>query len=117
MTLNEQAWAIAEQMAGNAAALRLQVHSVGGATVIDCGIEALGGLQAGLGLARVCLAGQGEVSLLAGEVAEWHGPIVQVHSDDPVRACLASQYAGWQISVGKYFAMGSGPMRARYGKE
>jgi methenyltetrahydromethanopterin cyclohydrolase len=42
---------------------------------------------------------------------------VQVHSDDPVRACLASQYAGWQISVGKYFAMGSGPMRAKYGKE
>ncbi len=30
---------------------------------------------------------------------------------------MASQYAGWQISVGKYFAMGSGPMRAAYGKE
>ena len=32
-------------------------------------------------------------------------------------ACLASQYAGWQIAVGKYFAMGSGPMPAAYGKE
>jgi methenyltetrahydromethanopterin cyclohydrolase len=42
---------------------------------------------------------------------------VQVHSDDPVRACLASQYAGWQIKVDKYFAIGSGPMRAAYGKE
>jgi methenyltetrahydromethanopterin cyclohydrolase len=30
---------------------------------------------------------------------------------------MASQYAGWQISVGKFFAMGSGPMRAVYGKE
>src|ERR1700722_4403769 len=30
---------------------------------------------------------------------------------------MASQYAGWQISAGKYFAMGSGPMRAAYGKE
>jgi methenyltetrahydromethanopterin cyclohydrolase len=30
---------------------------------------------------------------------------------------MASQYAGWQISVGKFFAMGSGPMRAAYGKE
>jgi methenyltetrahydromethanopterin cyclohydrolase len=30
---------------------------------------------------------------------------------------MAAQYAGWQVSVGKFFAMGSGPMRARYGKE
>ncbi|HEV3236872.1 MAG TPA: methenyltetrahydromethanopterin cyclohydrolase, partial [Gemmataceae bacterium] len=26
-------------------------------------------------------------------------------------------YAGWEIKVGKFFAMGSGPMRAAYGKE
>ena len=30
---------------------------------------------------------------------------------------MASQYAGWQVAVGKYFGMGSGPMRAAYGKE
>src|SRR6266704_2481920 len=27
-------------------------------------------------------------------------------------SCMASQYAGWAIQVGKYFAMGSGPLRA-----
>jgi methenyltetrahydromethanopterin cyclohydrolase len=117
MTLNEEAWLIAEQMAGDAAALRLRVHSIGGATVIDCGIEALGGLQAGLGLPRVCMAGRGEVALAHGNTAGWYGPVVQVQSDDPVGACLASQYAGWQIAAGKFFAMGSGPMRAKYGKE
>ncbi len=117
MTLNEDARVIAEQLAGDAAALRLAVQTVGGATVIDCGIAAAGGLQAGLGLARVCLAGRGDVTLALGQVGEWHGPLVQVSSDDPVRACLASQYAGWQISAGKFFAMGSGPMRAKYGKE
>src|SRR5207245_3634430 len=37
--------------------------------------------------------------------------------DHPITACMAAQYAGWQISVGKFFAMGSGPMRAVYGKE
>ncbi len=42
---------------------------------------------------------------------------IAVATDHPVLACMASQYAGWQISVGKYFAMGSGPMRAAYGKE
>jgi methenyltetrahydromethanopterin cyclohydrolase len=44
-------------------------------------------------------------------------PMVQVLTDHPVRACLASQYAGWAIQDGKYFAMGSGPMRAAAGTE
>src|SRR5919112_1659759 len=44
-------------------------------------------------------------------------PEVQLASDDPVRACLASQYAGWQIKAEKFFAMGSGPMRAAAARE
>src|SRR5439155_23735677 len=84
---------------------------------IDCGIKAPGGLQAGLALARVCLAGQAEVALTPGDVAGVACPIVSVHSDHPVLACMASQYAGWQVAVGKFFAMGSGPMRAAHGKE
>ena len=44
-------------------------------------------------------------------------PLVQVATDHPVAACLASQYAGWAIQEGKFFAMGSGPMRAAAGKE
>jgi methenyltetrahydromethanopterin cyclohydrolase len=118
MTLNDEAWRIGQaQMAPDADVLRLRLHNVGGAYVIDCGIEAIGGLQAGLALAHVCMAGRGDVSLVPGEVGNWRGPFIQVQSDDPVHACLASQYAGWQIAVGKFFAMGSGPMRARYGKE
>jgi methenyltetrahydromethanopterin cyclohydrolase len=42
---------------------------------------------------------------------------IRTTTDAPVAACLASQYAGWSISVGDYFAMGSGPMRAAYGGE
>jgi methenyltetrahydromethanopterin cyclohydrolase len=105
-------------MASTAAALRIAVHqSTDGARLIDCGIQVPGGLQAGLGLARVCLAGQAEVTLVPGEVAGVAGPEVQVATDHPVAGCMASQYAGWQIAVGKFFAMGSGPMRAIYGAE
>ena len=88
-----------------------------GTRVLDCGVNVPGGLQAGLAMARVCLAGQAEISLIPGHVAGIACPTVQVFSDVPVQACMASQYAGWQISVGKFFAMGSGPMRAVYGKE
>jgi methenyltetrahydromethanopterin cyclohydrolase len=105
-------------MATNAPTLRIAAqYTPMGAKVLDCGIRAAGGLQAGLNLARVCLAGQADVSLVAAEVGGIFCPHVQVATDHPVLACMASQYAGWQISVGKYFAMGSGPMRAAYGKE
>jgi methenyltetrahydromethanopterin cyclohydrolase len=118
MLLNEKALRLADHIAATAAALRIAVHTTpNGARVIDCGVAAEGGLQAGLAMARVCLAGHAEVALVPGRLDELPAPAVQVHSDHPVLACMASQYAGWQVSVGKFFAMGSGPMRAAYGKE
>lgn len=117
-TLNERAQRLADHMASTAPALRIGVNPLpSGAKVLDCGIQHPGGLQAGLALARICLAGQADVSLVPGEVAGIGCPTIQVSSDNPVIACMASQYAGWQISVGKFFAMGSGPMRAAYAKE
>lgn len=118
MTLNERAQHLADHMAANAASLRITVQrTAAGARLLDCGVQAPGGLQAGLGLARVCLAGQAEVTLSPGDVAGIPAVCVAVATDHPVTACMAAQYAGWQISVGKFFAMGSGPMRAVYGKE
>ena len=117
-TLNERANRLADQMAVAASDLRIEVSSsASGARIVDCGIRAEGGLQAGLSLARVCLADLAEVQIVPGEIDVTFAPHVQVTTDFPVQACMASQYAGWQISVGKYFAMGSGPMRAAYGKE
>jgi methenyltetrahydromethanopterin cyclohydrolase len=118
MSLNEKALHLADHMASTAAALRIAVHTTpNGARLIDCGIAVDGGLQAGLAMARVCLAGHAEVAIVPGRFDDLPVPLVQVHSDHPVLACMASQYAGWQVSVGKFFAMGSGPMRAAYGKE
>jgi methenyltetrahydromethanopterin cyclohydrolase len=97
--------------------LRVSVGEVGGATVVDCGAAAPGGLRAGALLARACLADLAEVGLIDGDVDGVATPHVQVMTDHPVAACLGSQYAGWPVSVGKFFAMGSGPMRAARGKE
>src|SRR3954469_7880750 len=116
-SLNERAWKFADLMASRAEDLRIATHSVGGARVIDCGIAVPGGLAAGTGLGVACRSGLGDVRATAGEMDGIAGPQVQVLTDHPIRACLASQYAGWQIGVGKYFAMGSGPMRAHYGRE
>ncbi len=83
-----------------------------GSTIIDAGIEAKGGLEAGLLVAEATMGGLGKVSLGIAAYGDLELPTVYVSTDHPVIACMASQYAGWRISAGKYFAMGSGPARA-----
>ncbi len=61
--------------------------------------------------------GLGEITLASGEVAGCTWPHLNVATDNPTEACLLSQYAGWKISSGKFFGMGSGPMRAAYANE
>jgi methenyltetrahydromethanopterin cyclohydrolase len=117
MTLNERANLVADELEHHASRYRVAVSRVAGARIIDCGGGVTGSLAAGLAMARACLADLGEVAYVPCPLAEVGGPAVQVTTDDPVRACLASQYAGWQVSVGKFFAMASGPMRALAARE
>jgi methenyltetrahydromethanopterin cyclohydrolase len=116
--LNERAAQLAESFVVSAPTLRIALHEVpGGGRVIDCGVAAEGGLGAGLALAQACTAGLAEISLISGEVGGRGWPHVLVATDHAVPACLFSQYAGWQIGVEKFFAMGSGPMRALSARE
>jgi methenyltetrahydromethanopterin cyclohydrolase len=115
--LNSQAERLAQEIIANAEQLRVGVRNVAGATVFDCGIEAQGGLEAGRLLAEVCMAGLGTVHIIPGSPDLWPGPAVVVQTDAPVAACMAAQYAGWKVQHEKFFAMGSGPMRAAAGKE
>jgi methenyltetrahydromethanopterin cyclohydrolase len=121
MSLNAAARAIAAEIEADRAALGVAVHRCGGATVLDCGVVAPGSDAAGLLVARAALGDRGHVRLdPAGVEPLWPGcpwPAVAVSSDDPVTACLAAQYAGWKVSVGKFFAMASGPFRALVGRE
>jgi methenyltetrahydromethanopterin cyclohydrolase len=87
-------------------------HSRGclGEHLIDAGANSPGGIEAGLRIVEICMGGLGTVS--AGlSTGKWPYS-VDVRSSQPVLACLGSQYAGWNLSHEKYFAMGSGPVRA-----
>lgn len=112
-TMNERAWAIADRIEADAETLRVGVSRVAGTRVIDCGGAVTGSLKAGVLMARACLADLADVEIVPGDM----GPAVQVWTDDPVRACLGSQYAGWQVKAEHFFAMASGPMRAAAGRE
>jgi methenyltetrahydromethanopterin cyclohydrolase len=110
--LNELAWKAADRIAADAARLNVvESTTAGGTRILDCGVKTTGGLEAGRLLAEVCLADCGRVGIESGQCGDF-GPVVTVRTDRPLLACLGAQYAGWQIAGEKYFAMGSGPMRA-----
>lgn len=118
MSLNERARALVDRALTQPNEMRIEVQTSSvGARIVDAGVNARGGLQAGLLLARVCTSGLAEIQITSGDVVGRPTPFVEVSSDQPVLACMASQYAGWKIAVEKFFAMGSGPMRACWGKE
>ena len=102
--------------------LRIGVDQMAGGTrVVDAGIDHPGSIEAGLLVARICMAGLGEVGLRANPVfPDWPWQ-VEVRTSQPVLACLLSQYAGWSLSVDgpekKWSALGSGPGRALAARE
>ena len=83
-----------------------------GTTLIDAGIEAKGGFLAGKIVTEICLGGYGKAEIFHKRYDDLELPSIFVYTDHPAMATLGSQFAGWRIKVGKYFAMGSGPARA-----
>jgi methenyltetrahydromethanopterin cyclohydrolase len=59
------------------------------------------------------MGGLGHVEFVPLTVGDEPLPGVQVWTDHPAEACMASQYAGWAIDPQGFFAMGSGPLRAK----
>ena len=116
--LNELGAERCDQLAADAERFNVAVSTLpGGGRLIDCGIKAAGGLEAGRQMAEICLAGLGSVTFGYGQAGSGKVPLVTVATDRPLLACMASQYAGWQVTAKKYFAMGSGPMRAAAARE
>ena len=116
--LNERAESLVQAFLGQREVHGIRVHDDGvNVPVVDCGVNAPGGIEAGLAMARIAAAGLAEFDLQPGQVQIWAGPHVAVRTDQPVAACLAAQYAGWKVQYENYFAMASGPMRAAYGDE
>ena len=121
-SVNQSALVLLDALRADAARLRVaEEHLSNGCRVIDAGIDVPGGLEAGRRIAGICMGGLGHISFNSdGTTARW--PLsVNVHSSDPVLACLGSQYAGWSLSHGEgkqaFHALGSGPARALAGKE
>jgi methenyltetrahydromethanopterin cyclohydrolase len=114
LDMNERAWALASSHIERAAELGIAVHTLpGGARVIDAGVNVSGGFAAGRALTALCMGGLGQVEYTTLTIGADTWPGLLVWTDHPTESCMASQYAGWAINPEGYFAMGSGPLRAK----
>ncbi|MCA9097861.1 MAG: methenyltetrahydromethanopterin cyclohydrolase, partial [Planctomycetaceae bacterium] len=111
--LNQRALRLTKPLEARQDDLRIALLEIpDGGTIYDFGVHVPGSLEAGLELARICMSGLADIRLQSSDGFQGGWPTVTVRTDHPLPACLYSQYAGWQLAVGKFFAMGSGPMRA-----
>ncbi len=112
ISIQQRSASLLQTLLTQATALGCEVsrHEIG-ATIIDAGIATKGGLEAGRLIAEICMGGLGNVSLQHSQTFA-HWPLsVMVHAEQPIIACLGSQYAGWALSHEKFFSLGSGPAR------
>ena len=113
LSLNDRAVELADRLAAEAEAARVQVTTLSNGTrVIDCGAQAEGGFAAGRSFAEICMAGLGDVTYAPLIIEGRWLSALTVTTDRPAVACLAAQYAGWRLDRDGYFAMASGPGRA-----
>ncbi|HET7849084.1 MAG TPA: methenyltetrahydromethanopterin cyclohydrolase [Pseudolabrys sp.] len=117
MSVNSRASALIERIKAARTELKIAIsEGEGGETLIDAGAAAQGSIAAGLALAEIAMGGLGLVQLTSSSATPRWPWTMQVHSANPVIACLASQYAGWRLTHGEgkdaFFALGSGPARA-----
>jgi methenyltetrahydromethanopterin cyclohydrolase len=126
LSVNEHVAPWVERLCAQADALRVHVQrDDSGVRLVDAGIAVPGSVAAGLLIAEICMAGFGHVSLRSSDGSSGGWPSwLEVRSSLPVLACLASQYAGWSLAASKeetgakkFFALGSGPVRALAVKE
>ena len=87
-------------------------ETAAGTTIIDAGIKAKGGFEAGRLITEICMGGCAKAEMTSRSYGDLELPTILVYSDNPLIATLGSQYAGWQINEEGYSAICSGPARA-----
>ncbi|UTB31693.1 MAG: methenyltetrahydromethanopterin cyclohydrolase [Methanobacterium sp. ERen5] len=115
VSVNLEAKKTVDYMIENADDIGIAVSKLeNGSTVLDCGVNVAGSFKAGELYTKICLGGLAEVGIsIPGDLSENFAiPSVKVKTNFPAISTLGAQKAGWSVSVGDFFALGSGPARA-----
>ncbi|SAL80716.1 Methenyltetrahydromethanopterin cyclohydrolase [Caballeronia peredens] len=126
LSVNASSERLVARLIDDAARLHVELtRTDSGTVIVDAGVNAKGSAEAGILIARICMGGLGRVARrFAVDARPLWPAYIEVHTSNPVLACLASQYAGWSLSATKeqtggkkFFSLGSGPARALACKE
>jgi methenyltetrahydromethanopterin cyclohydrolase len=113
LSVNSMAWKLAEKLLDKQDFYGVKASkSASGATIVDAGINASGGFQAGRIITEICMGGCGKAHIGFKNYGDLELPSITVCTDQPAIAALGSQFAGWRIKEGDSIAIGSGPARA-----
>ena len=113
LSVNRMAWKLAEKLLDNRNFYGVKASkSTSGATIVDAGVNAPGGFQAGRIITEICMGGCGKAHIGFKHYGDFELPSITVCTDQPAIAALGSQFAGWRIKEGGSIAIGSGPARA-----
>ncbi len=112
-SLNRMAVELVDEAIDFADELAIEVHELdNGAVVLDFGVDAVGGIEAGLLLTEIQTGGLATVQIGIEEIAGAPLTHVEASTDHPALALLCAQKAGWELSVEGFEGLGSGPARA-----
>lgn len=110
MDLNKRSWKIVESMLDELDTLGCTAERRAcGALVVDAGVKACGGYQAGLRMAEASTSGLASARLSMGVLDGLPWPYVDLLSDHPALGCFACQSANWSVDMPGLRGMGSGP--------
>ena len=124
LSVNELSKSLVNELKNDFSKFQIEViQDSSGVEIIDAGINTVGSVSAGILISEICMGGLGKVSVKinhSSKLPTW----LTVRSEQPVLACLASQYAGWSLSASsedfgdkKFSCLGSGPARALANRE
>ena len=117
-SLNRMAVELVDEALDFADELNLAAYELdSGATVVDFGVDADGGIEAGMLLVEIQTAGLATLQTGMGRVDSSPTPYVELTTDHPGIALLGSQKAGWELETEHFSGLGSGPARALVGEE
>ena len=87
LSVNQMAWKIAQKLLDNPEFYGVTVSkSTAGATIIDAGVKAPGGFQAGKKLTELCMGGAGKAQLGFKTYGDITFPSITVSTDHPAIA-------------------------------
>jgi methenyltetrahydromethanopterin cyclohydrolase len=117
-SLNRMATELVDEAIDFADELTIDVHGLeGDAAVLDFGVDVPGATEAGLLLAEIQTAGLATVQTRLDTVAGAPTPHVELATDHPALGLLCAGKAGWELSIGDFEGLASGPGRALVAEE